>query len=201
MPSSNAGSPTGPCTPTTPSTPDVSNGSPSCSSTSVRLVISVVAEIPSHKRSRKDKMLLATHGRMSVNQLWNPTENSIMERTWNKVASTLYSKKMYIWRKGSQGLALYQDQNSVTSRNLYAVSDDVAEERIKLLEEEVLHMRENQERILQERLEAEVQQRVEHEVSRLRQQSDDRFKSMEERWSRMMSEMALSSRSSSNPSP
>ncbi|KAH0713346.1 hypothetical protein KY285_008864 [Solanum tuberosum] len=249
-------------------------------------------------------MLLATHGRMSVNQLksyqWNPTENSIMERTWNKVASTLYSKKMYIWRKGtvkpnfvlediwrswkthwasdewmdksriatrnrcsetgglgtgpskhtggsrstvehtiklaaelrrppnswdifkklhkrkdgsfvdakskcisvgSQGLALYQDQNSVTSRNLYAVSDDVAEERIKLLEEEVLHMRENQERILQERLEAEVQQRVEHEVSPLRQQSDDRFKSMEERWSRMMSEMALSSRSSSNPSP
>jgi len=110
-------------------------------------------------------------------------------------------KKRRVYGLGSQGLALYQDQNSVTSRNLHAVSDDVAEERIKLLEEEVLHMRENQGRILQERLEAEVQQRVEHEVSRLRQQSDDRFKSMEERWSRMMSEMALSSRSSSNPSP
>ncbi|XP_049377785.1 uncharacterized protein LOC125842527 [Solanum stenotomum] len=110
-------------------------------------------------------------------------------------------KKRRVYGLGSQGLALYQDQNSVTSRNLPAVSDDVAEKRIKLLEEEVLHMRENQERILQERLEAEVQQRVEHEVSRLRQQSDDRFKSMEERWSRMMSEMALSSRSSSNPSP
>ncbi|KAG5630249.1 hypothetical protein H5410_001966 [Solanum commersonii] len=54
--------------------------------------------------------------------------------------------------------------------------------RIKLLEEEVLHMRENQERILQQHLEAEVQQQVQHEVSHLRQQSDDRFKSMEERW-------------------
>ncbi|KAK6789172.1 hypothetical protein RDI58_012971 [Solanum bulbocastanum] len=37
-PLSNAGSPTGPCT------PDVSIGSSSCSSTSGRLVISVVAE-------------------------------------------------------------------------------------------------------------------------------------------------------------
>ncbi|KAH0652601.1 hypothetical protein KY289_030279 [Solanum tuberosum] len=44
MPSSNASSPIGPCTPTTPSTPDVFIGSPSCSSTSVRLVISVVVE-------------------------------------------------------------------------------------------------------------------------------------------------------------
>ncbi|KAG5568135.1 hypothetical protein H5410_064848 [Solanum commersonii] len=43
-PSSNVGSPTGPSTPTTPSTPDVSIGSPSCSSTSAQLVISVVAE-------------------------------------------------------------------------------------------------------------------------------------------------------------
>ncbi|KAH0660953.1 hypothetical protein KY289_029701 [Solanum tuberosum] len=366
-PSSNAGSPTGPCTPTTPSTPDVSIGSTSCSSTSARLVISVVAEkfVPNgHSISKtitetfKERQDATGYSWKDVSQStrkfywheflksyqWNPTENSIMERTWNKVASTLYSKKMYIWRKGtvkpnfvlediwrswkthwasnewmdksriatrnrcsetgglgtgpskhtggsrstvehtiklaielrrppnswdifkklhkrkdgsfvdakskcindkmevvlaaaissssddsqevqeldinnlyfdvvggekkrrvyglgSQGLALYQDQNSVTSRNLPAVSDDVAEKRIKLLEEEVLHMRENQERVLQERLEAEVQQRVEHEVSRLRQQSDDRFKSMEERWSRMMSEMALSSRSSSNPSP
>ncbi|XP_049356306.1 uncharacterized protein LOC125820922 [Solanum verrucosum] len=66
-------------------------------------------------------------------------------------------KKRRVYDLGSQGLALYQDQNSVTSRNLHAVSDDVAEERIKLLEKEVLHMRENQERILQERLEADVQ--------------------------------------------
>ncbi|KAH0655260.1 hypothetical protein KY285_030142 [Solanum tuberosum] len=110
-------------------------------------------------------------------------------------------KKRRVHGLGSQGLALYQDQNFVTLRNLHAVSDDVAEERIKLLEEEVLHMRENQGRILQERLEAEVQQRVEHEVSRLRQQSDDQFKFMEEQWSSMMSKMALSSRSSSNPSP
>ncbi|XP_006344949.1 uncharacterized protein [Solanum tuberosum] len=67
-------------------------------------------------------------------------------------------KKRRVYGLGSQGLALYQDQNSITSRNLPAVSDDVAEKRIKLLEEEVLHMRENQERVLQERLEAEVQQ-------------------------------------------
>ncbi|KAH0725731.1 hypothetical protein KY284_001596 [Solanum tuberosum] len=323
-PLSNAGSPTGPCTLTTPSTPDVSIGSTSCSSTSARLVISVVAEkfVPNgHSISKtitetfKERQDATGYSWKDVSQStrkfywhdflksyqWNPTENSIMERTWNKVASILYSKKIEtgglgtgpskhtggsrstvehtiklaielrrppnswdIFKKlhkrkdvsfvdakskcindkmevvlaaaissssndsqevqeldinslyfdvvggekkrrvyglGSQGLALYQDQNFVTSRNLPAVSDDVAEERIKLLEEEVLHMRENQERILQERLEAEVQQRVEHEVSRLRQQSDDRFKSMEERWSRMMSEMVLSSRSSSNPSP
>ena len=108
-------------------------------------------------------------------------------------------KKRRVYGLGSQSSTLYQDQNSVTSRNSPAVSDDVAEERIKVLEEEVLHMRENQERVLQERVEAEVQLRVDQEVLRLRQQSDDRFKSMEERWSRMMSEMALSSRSSSNP--
>lgn len=56
------------------------------------------------------------------------------------------------------GLSRFDIQNSVTLRNLPVVSDDVAEERIKVLEEEVLHMRENQERILQERVEAEVQQ-------------------------------------------
>ncbi|KAG5579254.1 hypothetical protein H5410_049881, partial [Solanum commersonii] len=322
-PSSNVGSPTSPCTTTTPSTPDVSIGSPSCSLTHARLVILVVAEkfVPNgHSISKtitktfKERQDATGYSWKDVSQStrkfywheflksyqWNSTENSIMERTWNKVASTLYSKKMYIWRKGtvkphiilediwrswkthwasdewkdksriatrnrcsetgglgtgpskhtdcsrstvehtikldkmevvlaaaissssddsqevqehdinslyfdvvgggknrlvyclgSQGLALYQDQNSVTSHNLPAVFDDVAEERIKLLEEEVLHVRENQERILQERLEAKVQQRVEHAVSRLRQQSDDRFKSMEERWSRMMSEMVL----------
>ncbi|KAH0681570.1 hypothetical protein KY284_022655 [Solanum tuberosum] len=296
MPSSNAGSPTGPCTPTTPSTPDVSIGSPSCSSTSVRLVISVVAEkfvpnghsiLKTITETFKERQDATGYSWKDKSYQWNPTENSIMERTWNKVASTLYSKKMYIWRKGtvkpnfvlediwrswkthwasdewmdksriatrnrcsetgglgtgpskhtggsrstvehtiklavelrrppnswdifkklhkrkdgsfvdakskcindkmevvlataissssdysqevqeldinrlyfdvvggeknrrvyslgSQGLALYQDQNSVTSRNLHAVSDDVAEERIKLLEEEVLHMREYQ---------------------------------------------------------
>ncbi|KAM3200279.1 hypothetical protein P3L10_032641 [Capsicum annuum] len=79
------------------------------------------------------------------------------------------------------------------------VSDHVVKERIKILEKEVSYMRENQERVLQERVELEVQQRVEQEVSRLTQQSDDRFKSMEEQWSRMMSDMTLSSRSFSNP--
>ncbi|KAF3637274.1 hypothetical protein FXO38_23798 [Capsicum annuum] len=80
-----------------------------------------------------------------------------------------------------------------------AVSDHIVEERIKILEKEVSQMRENQERVLQECVEAELQHRVEQEVFRLRQQSDDRFKSMEEQWSRMMSDMALSSRSFSNP--
>ncbi|KAM3309335.1 hypothetical protein P3S67_011079 [Capsicum chacoense] len=79
------------------------------------------------------------------------------------------------------------------------VSNHVAEERIKILEKEVSHMRENQERVIQKRVELEVQQRVEQEVSHLRQQSDDRFKSMEEKWSHMMSDMALSFRSFSNP--
>ncbi|KAM3322305.1 hypothetical protein P3S67_003456 [Capsicum chacoense] len=79
------------------------------------------------------------------------------------------------------------------------LSDQVAEECIKILEKKMSYMRENQERIPQERVELEVQQRVEQEVSRLRLQSDDRFKSMEEQWSRMMSDMKLSSRSFSNP--
>ncbi|KAH0765171.1 hypothetical protein KY285_001042 [Solanum tuberosum] len=70
-PSSNACSPTAPCTPTTPSTPNVSIGSSSCSSTSSRLVISVVAKRSSQKLSKNDKILLATHGRMSVNPLVN----------------------------------------------------------------------------------------------------------------------------------
>ncbi|PHT28923.1 hypothetical protein CQW23_31481 [Capsicum baccatum] len=80
----------------------------------------------------------------------------------------------------------------------FAVFDHVAEERIKILEKEVLYMRENQERVLQERVESKVQQRVEQEVSHLRQQSDDRFKSMEKQWSCMISDMTLSSRSFSN---
>ncbi|KAF3663335.1 hypothetical protein FXO37_12037 [Capsicum annuum] len=79
------------------------------------------------------------------------------------------------------------------------VFDHVAEERIKILEKKVSYMRENQERVFQERVELEVQQRVEQEVFRLRQQTDDRFKSMEEQWSRMMSDMPLFSRSFSNP--
>ncbi|KAF3658314.1 hypothetical protein FXO38_13279 [Capsicum annuum] len=80
-----------------------------------------------------------------------------------------------------------------------SVFDHVAEERIKILEKKVSYMRENQERVFQERVELEVQQRVEQEVFRLRQQTDDRFKSMEEQWSRMMSDMPLFSRSFSNP--
>ncbi|KAF3673741.1 putative L-aspartate oxidase, chloroplastic-like [Capsicum annuum] len=98
---------------------------------------------------------------------------------------------------GSQAPTLYKDQNSVNLVNL--VFDHVAEERIKILEKEVSLMRENQERVLQEHVEAEVQQRLEQEVFRLRQQSDDRFKSMDEQWSCMISDMASSSRSFTNP--
>ncbi|PHU20116.1 actin [Capsicum chinense] len=85
------------------------------------------------------------------------------------------------------------------SKSINVMFDHVAEERIKIFEKEVSFMKENQERVLQKRVELEVQQRVEQEVSRLRQQSDDQFKSMEEKWSHMMSDMALSSRSFSNP--
>ncbi|XP_060174493.1 uncharacterized protein LOC132605328 [Lycium barbarum] len=115
-------------------------------------------------------------------------------------------KKRRVYGLGSQALSLYQDCNSATSQNLSAVTDRAAEECFKLLEEEKLRMRENQERILQERVEAKVQrldaevkQHAEQEVSRLTQESDDRFKSMEDRWFRMMSEMALYSRSSGDP--
>ncbi|XP_060202620.1 uncharacterized protein LOC132631039 [Lycium barbarum] len=100
-------------------------------------------------------------------------------------------KKRRVYGLGSQALTMYKDYNSATSCNI--VTDRAADqERIKLLEEEMLRMKENQERILQERVEAEVQQRVEKEVS-------DRFKSMEDRWSHMMSVMGLSSRSSGSP--
>ncbi|PHU03323.1 hypothetical protein BC332_28574 [Capsicum chinense] len=106
------------------------------------------------------------------------------------------AKKQCVYRLRSQASTLYKDM----ACNLPAVvSDHVAEKRIKILEKEVLYIRENQERVLQECVELEVQQRVEQEVFRLRQQSDDQFKSMEEQWSRMMSDMVLSSRSFSNP--
>ncbi|KAM3339874.1 hypothetical protein P3S68_029743 [Capsicum galapagoense] len=60
------------------------------------------------------------------------------------------------------------------------VSDHVVKKRIKILEKELSFMRENQERVLQERAKLEVQQRVEQEVFCLRQQSDDRFKSIKD---------------------
>lgn len=67
-------------------------------------------------------------------------------------------KKRRVYGLGSQAATLYQDCNAATSRHLPVVPDPAAEERIKVLEEEVLRMRETQERILQERVEAEVQQ-------------------------------------------
>nr|XP_009606517.1 cancer-related regulator of actin dynamics homolog [Nicotiana tomentosiformis]XP_009606518.1 cancer-related regulator of actin dynamics homolog [Nicotiana tomentosiformis]XP_009606519.1 cancer-related regulator of actin dynamics homolog [Nicotiana tomentosiformis] len=102
-------------------------------------------------------------------------------------------KKRRVYGLGSQ--SLYPDSNSTTSRTFHPIPD-AAEERIKVLVVEVLRMRETQERILQQRLEEEmqqhieqevqqrveqeVQQRVEQEVALLRQQSDDRFRSIEE---------------------
>ncbi|KAF3639248.1 putative L-aspartate oxidase, chloroplastic-like [Capsicum annuum] len=105
-------------------------------------------------------------------------------------------KKQCVYGLGSQASTLYKEKNSVNSASL--VSDHVAEERIKTLEKEVSQMIENLERVLQERVATKVQQRVEQELFRLRKQSDDRFKSMEELWSRMMSDMAISSLSFSN---
>lgn len=94
-----------------------------------------------------------------------------------------------VYGLGSQASTLHKDMTC----NLPVVSDHVAKERIKILEKEVSYMRENQERVLQECVELEEQQRVEQEVSHLRKQSNGRFKSMEEQWSRMMSHMTLSS--------
>ncbi|KAM3289288.1 hypothetical protein P3S67_017576 [Capsicum chacoense] len=104
-------------------------------------------------------------------------------------------RKNDVYGLGSQASTFNKDMTC----NFPVVSDHVAKERIKIFEKEMLYMRENQERVLQERVELEVQQRVEQEISCLRQQSDDQFKSMDEQWSRMMSDMALSSRSFCNP--
>ncbi|XP_055814496.1 uncharacterized protein LOC129884179 [Solanum dulcamara] len=240
-PSLVAGSPAAPCT------PDVSIGSSSSSSTSTRLIISVVGEnfVPNSKtiiETFKERQDATGYTWKDVSQStlyqWNPTVNSMIEGKWNKVVRLVVQvlaqasilvvlgqriklrpppnswdifKKLHKRKDGSFvdakskcindkmevvivaaisipsddsqevqeldinrlyfdvvggekksivcmiGLSKFDIQNSVTSRNLSAVSDDIAEERIKVLEEEVLHMRENQERILQE-LEAEVQQ-------------------------------------------
>ncbi|KAK4366055.1 hypothetical protein RND71_013935 [Anisodus tanguticus] len=52
-------------------------------------------------------------------------------------------KKRCAYGLGSQVLTLYQDQDSATLCNLPVVIDRVVEERIKLLEEEMLRMRKN----------------------------------------------------------
>ncbi|XP_059301670.1 uncharacterized protein LOC132053599 [Lycium ferocissimum] len=111
-----------PCTPTTPSTPDISIGSTSGSSTSSRLVISVVGEkfVPNgHSISKsitetfKERQDATGYSWKDVSEStrkfywhefvklyqWNPSETTVIEHTWGKVASTLYSKKLHRWRK------------------------------------------------------------------------------------------------------
>ncbi|XP_060202571.1 uncharacterized protein LOC132630977 [Lycium barbarum] len=111
-----------PCTPTTPSTPDISIGSTGGSSTSSRLVISVVGEkfVPNgHSISKsitetfKERQDATGYSWKDVSEStrkfyshefvklyqWNPSETTVIEHTWGKVASTLYSKKFHSWRK------------------------------------------------------------------------------------------------------
>ncbi|XP_060181660.1 uncharacterized protein LOC132611254 [Lycium barbarum] len=111
-----------PCTPTTPSTPDISIGSTSGSSTSSRLVISIVGEkfVPNgHSISKsitetfKERQDATGYSWKDVSEStrkfywhefvklyqWNPSETTVIEHAWVKVASTLYSKKLHHWRK------------------------------------------------------------------------------------------------------
>ncbi|KAK4350496.1 hypothetical protein RND71_029809 [Anisodus tanguticus] len=119
---------------------------------------------------------------------WNPSEHAIIEDTWGKVASTLYTRECIVGKnprsetdgpgtgpsKHTGGSRSTDEMEARVTAAISSSSDDsqavqeldnlpavtAAEEHIKLLEEEMLHMRENQERIFQERVEAEVQLRV-----------------------------------------
>nr|XP_033515360.1 uncharacterized protein LOC117279848 [Nicotiana tomentosiformis] len=94
----------------------------------------------SRRPSRSDKMLLVTHAKsISVHEV-------DVNRLYFEVVGG--EKKRRVYGLGSQALTLYPDSNSATSRTLHDVPDHVAEERIKVPEEEVLRMRETQERIL-----------------------------------------------------
>ncbi|KAF2325587.1 hypothetical protein GH714_030832 [Hevea brasiliensis] len=80
--------------------------------------------------------------------------------------------------------------SSATSRRTAKITDHVTDECIRVLEEEIVRMRENQERILQ--------QCVKEEATCLRQQSEEQFCSMQEEMRRMMRQMVSSSRPSSD---
>ncbi|KAJ9183112.1 hypothetical protein P3X46_007019 [Hevea brasiliensis] len=81
-------------------------------------------------------------------------------------------KKQRVYGLGSHASTLYPDSfsSSATSRRTATVIDNVTNERIRVLEEEIVRKKENQERILK--------QCIEDEVSRLRQQSEEQFRSM-----------------------
>ncbi|KAF2286281.1 hypothetical protein GH714_013130 [Hevea brasiliensis] len=81
-------------------------------------------------------------------------------------------KKQRVYGLGSHASTLYLDSfsSSATSRRTATVIDNVTDERIRVLEEEIVRKKENQERILK--------QCIEDEVSRLRQQSEEQFRSM-----------------------
>ncbi|KAF2308060.1 hypothetical protein GH714_034856 [Hevea brasiliensis] len=116
--------------------------------------------------------------------------------TWKDVSSSTHDfcgkKKRRVHGLGSHASTLHPDSfsSSATSRRTATVIDHVADERIRVLKEEIMRTRDNQERILQ--------QCVEEEVSRLRQQSEEQFHSMQEKMRRMIRQMASSSCPSSD---
>ncbi|KAJ9168598.1 hypothetical protein P3X46_020098 [Hevea brasiliensis] len=101
-------------------------------------------------------------------------------------------KKQRVYGLGSHASTLYLNSfsSSANSLRISMVIDHVADDRIRVLEEKIMRMRKNQERILQ--------QRVEEEVSRFKQQSEEQFRSMQEKMRRIMRQMALLSCPSSD---
>ncbi|MCD7469716.1 hypothetical protein HAX54_008884 [Datura stramonium] len=172
----------------TPSTPNISIGSTTGSSVSSWLVISVTWEKSSQKHSRNDKdatgyLWKDVQSNPTHKFNWHELMSSQLSRPENscdifkklhkrKNGSFVDTKSKCINDKMEAIIAVTVSKSSDGSQELQehdinhlyfdvVVTDHAAEERIKLLEEEVLHMRENQERILQARVEAEVQQRLE----------------------------------------
>ncbi|KAK4715954.1 hypothetical protein R3W88_014292 [Solanum pinnatisectum] len=120
----------------------------------------------------------STSGRLVISK-FVPNGHSITETFKERQDATGYHGRMsvnplvnfIIARSNLLCTYLWNDKMEVVLAAAISSSSDDSEE----VEELDLNQK-----IKRERLEAEVQQR-------LRQQSDDRFKSMEERWSRMMS--------------
>ncbi|KAJ9177268.1 hypothetical protein P3X46_012504 [Hevea brasiliensis] len=101
-------------------------------------------------------------------------------------------KKRRVYSLGSHVSTLYPDSfsSSATSCRTVAVTNHVADDRIRVLEEEIMRMREDQERI--------IQQRVEEEILHLKQQSDEQFHSLQEEMKSMTRQMVSSSGPSSD---
>ncbi|XP_047263769.1 uncharacterized protein LOC124896272 [Capsicum annuum] len=97
---------------------DISIGSSSNLSITRQLVIAVVGEkfvpnghyisktITENFKERQDATGYTWRGVTESTRkfywhefMWNPTENSIIECTWKKVSSNLYTKRIYHWRR------------------------------------------------------------------------------------------------------